>query len=63
MPHEKEKKRERGMQFRVALRMLMLPVFAQSTTRTSENSLPGLYGSASGISLARDKRVTIAAEK
>lgn len=27
MPHEKEKKRERGMQFRVALRMLILPVF------------------------------------
>jgi len=26
MPHEKEKKRERGMQFRVALRMLILPV-------------------------------------
>lgn len=38
MPHEKEKKRERGMQFRVALRMLILPVPDHQAVRTSESS-------------------------
>jgi len=36
MPHEKEKKRERGMQFRVALRMLILPVLDHYLSHISE---------------------------
>lgn len=43
MPHEKEKKRERGMQFRVALRMLILPVPDYQIIRTSASSYPDCY--------------------
>lgn len=42
MPHEKERKRERGMQFRVTLRMLILPVSDHRYIRSSGNSLPNL---------------------
>lgn len=42
MPHEKERKRERGMQFRVTLRMLILQVSDHQNLRSFGKSLPNL---------------------
>jgi len=55
MPHEKEKKTERGMQFRVALRMLILPVPNHRAVVEAkfQGTLSISCGNASGISFPR----------